>query len=526
MHVAWATGTERLVPEMAAPIFQLHPADGPAPAEEPNEQDVLPSPSNPLPVARIVVDELTDPAGHVLLRKWRGEWWKYVGPHWVEVDPEKVRALLYERFEHSMYVKQRGDDAEMVPWAPDKAKVDKVLDAMTVPTLLDRDVDAPAWLPTGTSAAGYVPCQNGLVDVTTRRIVPTTPAYFGTVGIPLDYDPDAGEPTEWLSFLRSIWPTEDGSLAEEVRTLRQWFGYVLSGRLDLQKMLLMVGPPRCGKGTVARILQKLLGEANCSAPTLSGLSQNFGLETTIGKTLSVVGDARLGNNATETVVERLLSISGQDALTLDRKNKQAWTGTLSTRVMVMSNELPKFIDASGAIASRFVILRLEESFLGREDTGLEDRLVAELPQILKWALEGLEDLNAVGRLHETEAHREAMQDLYDLVSPISAFIRDVCVTGDSKASVPFAELYREYERWCDDHRRGAATGTAKFSEALKSRLPGVKTNYRPTVNGVKSPTAHVRGVTINPEWLTRPRGGHDPEDPFAPGKGWGRGSWT
>jgi putative DNA primase/helicase len=55
------------------------------------------------------------------------------------------------------------------------------------------------------------------------------------------------------------------------------------------------------------------------------------------------------------VVERLLSITGEDTLTIDRKYREPWTGRLPTRFMILTNELPRFSDSSGALASRFVV---------------------------------------------------------------------------------------------------------------------------------------------------------------------------
>ena len=43
-------------------------------------------------------------------------------------------------------------------------------------------------------------------------------------------------------------------------------------------------------------------------------------------------------------------------------------GTLPTRFLLLSNELPELADASGAMASRFIVLTLRNSFYGREDT--------------------------------------------------------------------------------------------------------------------------------------------------------------
>ena len=121
----------------------------------------------------------------------------------------------------------------------------------------------------------------------------------------------------------------------------------------------------------------------------------------VGKPLAIISDARLGGANTNQVVERLLSISGEDMLTVDVKYQEQWTGTLPTRFVVISNELPRFGDASGAIATRFVTLVLSRSWLGRENTKLTDELREELPGILSWALDGLDRLEV------------SVKDLYD-----------------------------------------------------------------------------------------------------------------
>ena len=60
---------------------------------------------------------------------------------------------------------------------------------------------------------------------------------------------------------------------------------------------------------------------------------------------------------------------------LDRK--------LPTRFTILTNELPHFGDSSGAIASRFLVLRLVKSSR-IEDTQLAAKLLEELPENLNW----------------------------------------------------------------------------------------------------------------------------------------------
>ena len=127
---------------------------------------------------------------------------------------------------------------------------------------------------------------------------------------------------------------------------------------------------------IARTLGKLVGAENVAGPTLSSLSGDFGLAPLLGKSLAVVSDARLNGRGAHVVVERLLSISGEDTLTVNRKYRDQWTGKLPARLMLCSNELPQLGDASMAVAGRFVPLLLTESFYGREDLTLEDQIAS------------------------------------------------------------------------------------------------------------------------------------------------------
>jgi putative DNA primase/helicase len=88
---------------------------------------------------------------------------------------------------------------------------------------------------------------------------------------------------------------------------------------------------------------------------------------------------RIAGRDTSIVVERLLSISGEDTLTVNRKYRDQWTGKLSARFHIISNELPKLGDASAAIIGRFIMLVTTRSWLGREDRDLEPALQTELP---------------------------------------------------------------------------------------------------------------------------------------------------
>ena len=372
-------------------------------ADEIHPRPVFPPPSAPLDVARELYKQylIGDDSMRTLLA-WRGGWMDWETTHWSELDVAHLRSEIYNTlgevdYKHPIREKGATVGYEIRPWCPDKHKVANVIEAIAAIGHLSADIDPPSWIDlhsaAETNAGQVISCKNGLLDLSTRTIHAHTPALFNVVSVPFAYQTRRAAPIEWLDFLASVWPDDPDSVA----LLQEYVGYVLSGRTDMQKMLLLIGPTRSGKGTIARMLTALIGRGHVAGPTLASLGTNFGLSPLIGKPLAIVSDARLGDTPSHTVVERLLSITGEDMLTVDRKFREPWSGKLPTRFVILSNELPKFKDSSGAIANRLLILQMTESFLGREDRTLDERLRGELPGILAWALEGLDRLVRNGR---------------------------------------------------------------------------------------------------------------------------------
>jgi putative DNA primase/helicase len=434
--------------------------DFPAP---PDDERVLPPPTAPMEVARVLVrDRYTHPDG-LTLRHWRGGSWKYRTSRWVELEQRAMAAAAYRFTEHAVYEGAK----ELVAWSPNRHKIGNLLDALAAVVHLREDLSMPAWLDGAAFDGLLVSCENGLLDVGRRELLEHSPLFFNATSVPFAYDPQAGPPRRWTTFLDELWPDDGDSIA----ALQEWFGYVISGRLDLHKVLLLIGPTRAGKGVIARILGALVGTENVAGPTLSSLNGDFGLAPLLGKTLAVVSDARLTGRNASVVVERLLSISGEDTLTVNRKHKDQWTGKLPTRLMLCSNELPQLGDASMAIAGRFVPLLLTRSWLGKEDVALEDALRAELPGILNWSLDGLERLAANGRFTRPSGADEAIVALQDLASPVAAFVRDRCQRGPEH-EISVDKLYKAWQSWADDNGH-VKPNKQVFGRNLRAAIPGL-----------------------------------------------------
>ncbi len=488
--VPWDQRGAELREHLMASSVVVDPPDKPpagsgerAPADGPND-----GPDNPHRLAAGFLDGTTPAGSPPLLRFWRGEFHRYDCGAYRPVPDDDQRARLTQHVRdefvrlNAAAVAAHEDEGDEKKGPPrvrpvTSRMIGDVLQALRGLCLLPASTDAPAWIDgaTGPDPAGLLPTRNGILDLDALAagragcLLPPSPSFFTPTVAPFGFDPAAPEPREWLRFLTELWPDDP----ESIEALRQWFGYLLTHDTRQQKILFLLGPRRGGKGTIARVLRELVGPANVAGPTLGSLATNFGLSPLLGKSVALVSDARLsGRSDSAVITERLLSISGEDALTIDRKHRDPLTVKLNARFVILSNELPRLGDASGALAGRLILLRLTRSWYGKEDPRLFDRLRGELPGILLWAVEGWRRLRDRGRFLQPTSAARLVEDMEDLSSPVGAFVRERCRVAPGER-VEVSDLYREWRSWCDAHGRKEPGTEGTFGRDLRAAVSSI-----------------------------------------------------
>jgi putative DNA primase/helicase len=448
--------------------------------EEPVDDPTIPV-KEPLNVARLFLRSRVNAEGIPDLIRWQGEFLRARGPAYETVNSELVVKALYDWAD-------RRQDERGEPVTPAKSWIEDVLHALRAAAAVDVQ-GTPAWLNgTGSEppADEILALQNGLLHLPSRQLMPHTRRFFTQNALSFGFAPDAPPPALWLEFVRQLW----GDDVESIETLQEIFGLALTDDTSHQKLFMVIGPKRSGKGTIARVLSMLVGPANMSAPTLTTLGQHFGLASLIAKRVAIISDARLNSRADISVIaENLLRISGEDVISVPRKHKEDYTARLTTRFLILSNETPALADSSGALAGRFVVLQLTRSFYGSEDHGLTRKLEAELPGILLWALAGLDRLRARGYFRMPKSAADAVQQMAELGSPIKSFVEDRCVM-EPGASVLVDDLYRDWQSWALNQGREHAGTKAILSRNLRSAYPELSTD-RPRVVGANGRSAQV-----------------------------------
>lgn len=522
-----APSTPRPAPAAAATVAAVPETPKPPPDITATEPDMLLDAGDPLVDTRMprvtgtirtssdkkpysVAQELRDSfflhGGKPTLMRWQEMWVRWDGACWNMMSNDDVTSWLYQRMDRAFSMKKVDDQWTEVPWNPTNSSVTGLDKALRAAVNLRDDAKQNTMIGEGVHDLA-VSCANGLLRVTGRELAPADPAFFTFCSVPFDFDRDAKCP-QWEAWLADTFEHDPAT----VDMLQEWFGYVISGCTDQQKALMIQGVARSGKGTIARILQKLVGEINCAGTTLNSLTEQFGMWPLTDKTLAVIGDARLPKRGnTETITERLLSIIGEDTIQVDRKMQKPWQGTIPARVMLLSNEFPNWADSSGVLPTRFIVARTMKSYLGREDPTLLERLSGELPGILNWALDGLDRLNTNRRFTVNETTPEIVGAQQDRSSPQKGFVEEMCVTGDDKW-VSKDRLREMWRFWNSQRGRTVADTRESFTIKILAMAPGVKArDQKKRVDGKLTPVYRGIGLLADHPELA-PKEEEEPEE--------------
>lgn len=402
----------------------------------------------------------------------------YVGTHWRKLEPKELE-------QHVLLA--------MVDSRPNNDTVNctaKLIQLLTADNTVKK---TPSWISgVGRNPKNFIAFKNGILDVTDDMWIEHSHDLFYTHCLDYNYDPRATS-HGWEAYLRN--EVFNGDM-EVISVLQEWMGYMLVNSYDYHKIALLIGAPSAGKGTVAGMMRRIIGSENVAAPTLSGLAKDSILNLISKKSVAIIGDAhKVSINLREIVLENLKMISGGDPITYDRKHIAGNTTKFPTRFTILCNEMPEFIDASGALAGRLIPIVFRNSYLGREDPKRLEKLLSEAPGVLNWSLAGLRRLQAQGKFTESKDGVEMLATLRDDLNPVASFISDcVEITCKEVDFVRVTDVYNVYKRWCKINERRHMP-SPKFKKTLLST--NYQIHHRRRKIGNQTPHAFIGMVITN-----------------------------
>jgi putative DNA primase/helicase len=258
---------------------------------------------------------------------------------------------------------------------------------------------------------------------------------------------DATCPT-WEAFLGKIFGNDPVLIAY----LQRVVGYAMTGSTIEQCVFLFHGTGANGKSTFLNVVSEVLGEYASRLDANSFLVNKSGVPNDLAKLQNVrfvsaveVGEGRKLN---EVLVKQL---SGGDTVSARFLYHEYFEFKPRFKLFFASNHKPEIHGQDHAIWRRIHLIPFEVTIPPNEqDPNLFDKLRAELPGILAWAVRGAVEWSK-GRLQVPETVLAATNAYKEEMDIISEFIAALCSTG-AGMEASAGDLFHSYSEFCEQSK--------------------------------------------------------------------------
>jgi putative DNA primase/helicase len=330
-------------------------------------------------------------------------------------------------------------------------------------------------------------CQNGTIELGNGGAIrPPRREDLITKCVPVAFDPDARCPT-FDAYLERIFAGNPRVIAFLQRAL----GYALTGLTIEQCLFLFWGIGRNGKSTLLTTAITMLGEyaASTRSETFmvkSGDAIPNDLAQLAGRRLVIAVEAEAGHRLAEGLIKQA---TGGDRLTARFMRAEYFSFEPTFKIFIASNHRPQIRGTDRAIWSRIKLVPFTVTIPDdQQDRHLAEKLKAELPGVLAWAVRGCLDWQAHG-LDEPEEVRAATETYKSDMDVLGTFIRDCCVTLEPAAWVASGPLYQRYEGWCHAGGERAMSKRAFGIRLIERGFVQVRTREERRWQGLRIRTA-------------------------------------
>ena len=350
---------------------------------------------------------------------------------------------------------------------------------------------------------GLLNLRNGILNLARRELVPHDRARYITRMAQVDYDPDAKAPV-WEAFIQSV-TGGDAQLAEYLQVM---VGYCLCGSTREQCMFFLYGDGANGKSTFLETLAKMLGDycMNAQADTIASTrSRSSGAARSDvarlkGARFVTLEEGDQGATLDEGLVKQM---TGGNTITARFQYGKEFEFRPEFKLVEATNHLPKIHGTDVGIWRRIRLVPFTQSIPEeKQDILLPQKLEAELPGILNWALDGLQKWLANsqgGRRHGLPACAavdSAVNAYKQDQDRIAAFLAD-CTEPAEGSTVQASVLFRTYLNWCSENNEKWRMANKQFGMEVKKHYEIRKGRYYNEFVGLRFSDEGLRCLALN-----------------------------
>jgi putative DNA primase/helicase len=344
-------------------------------------------------------------------------------------------------------------------------------------TVSATELDADPWM-LGTP--------NGLINLRTGKAIEPDRKALITKSIACDLDTEATCPT----WERVISKASDGD-AELIQFLQSWTGYTLTGSVREECLAFLHGTGANSKGTVTECIRHLMGDYAMTAPeSLFVADRNSSATNDIarlaGCRMACAAELDEGASFAEN---RLKAITGRDAITARFLHREFFDFLPTHKFWISGNHKPTVRGTDHGIWRRLRLIPFTVTIPKEErDLDLADKLKAEMPGILNWAIKGClawqrDGLVTPQRVIQATASYQAQEDI------IGQFLEDNLDTDDADERTLQVDVFNSYQRWTDAQGIKKPLSATLLNRKLEDRgFKKIKSNSK----------RYWRGISVRP----------------------------
>lgn len=306
---------------------------------------------------------------------------------------------------------------------------------------------------------------SGTVDLRTGVLRPASPA-DGITKTAAVTPSDMAECPLWLRFLDEATAGD----AEMVRFLQDWAGYSLTGDTREHALVFVFGPGGNGKSVAVNVQVGIMGDYATTAAMDVFIASAGDKHPT---DLAMLRGARLvtaseTEEARQWAEIRIKQLTGGDRITARFMRQDFFTFLPSFKLQIIGNHKPGLRNVDDAARRRFNLVPFINT-PAVPDRQLEEKLKAEWPGILRWAIDGCLAWQRDGLVRPASI-KTATEAYFADQDTFSAWLEEECDVepGNSWKSETSAVLFAAWSRYAKAANEGAMTRRA-FAEAMQKR---------------------------------------------------------
>jgi putative DNA primase/helicase len=298
----------------------------------------------------------------------------------------------------------------------------------------------------------------GVINLRTGGIMQHDPARYMTKITSVAPD---GQCPRWHQFLAEI----TGNNKDLQAFLQRIAGYALTGSTQEHALFFFYGTGGNGKGVFLNTLSAILADYAAVAPmetfiATQGERHPTDLAGLRGARLVTSQETEEGRRWAESKIKAL---TGGDPISARFMRQDFFTYLPAFKLVIGGNHKPGLRGVDEAIRRRFNLVPFIVT-ITNPDKGLPEKLRAEWPGILQWAVAGCLEWQRQG-LNPPQIVREATEAYLGDEDALARWIEECCVTGNANLSCTSSKLWQSWKAWAETNNERVGSQTM-FGSAL------------------------------------------------------------